>query len=49
MLPVKVIGPARFQYCQDLFSVHSDNTLLLPYILCLTDTGDHKHASKHDF
>ena len=49
MLPVKVTSPAIFQYCQDLFSMHCDSTLLPPYILCLTDKGDQKHASKHDF
>lgn len=49
MLPVRVTDHVRFQYCQGLFSVHFGSTWLLPYILCLTDKGDRKHASKHDF
>lgn len=49
MLPVRVTGHVRFQYCQDLFLGHFDSTWLLPDILCLTDKEDHKHASKHGF
>lgn len=48
-LPARVKGPLEFQCYLDLFSEHSCSILLPPYILCLIDKGDHKHASKHDF
>ena len=47
--PVEVTDRVKFQYCRDLFSVHSGNILLPPCILCPNDIRDHKHASKHDF